>query len=268
MSETEIRVELSTDRQPAAEVMDRVEEVARRLMGHEREAANIISNCSQDLSQALGDSFIDEINRDGDRVVLKMLGPPSGINLDPSWGWLTAEGVNLISGEFHSNWVDHSPIRFKLVDGIPQEPDVDENEAVDVNSRDGAGHTPLHLAAEAGMSKRVRFLLGRGADIESRNNAGLTPLAMAINSDLDESQSYDTVSALIEAGADVNAASNERYRALDRAIKEEFESVQKLLKKHRALKGLGPPLEKGTIITGVVFWALIACSIYYFFFAD
>ncbi len=268
MSETEIRIELSTNRQPAAEVMDKVEEVIRRLMGHEKEAANIISNCSQDLSQALDDSFIDEINRDGDKITLKMLGPPSGINLDPWWEWLTAEGVNLISGEFHTNWADYHPTRFKMVDGVPEEPDVDENEVVDVNSRDGAGHTPLHLAAEAGMSKRIRFLLSRDADIESRNNAGLTPLAMAINSDLDESQSYDTVSTLIEAGANVNAQSNERYRALDRAIKEEFESVQKLLKKHRALKGPGPPLQTGQIIIGVVFWVLIGFSVYYFFFAD
>jgi len=268
MSETEIRIELSTNKQPAAEVMDKIEEAARRLMGHEKEAANIISNCGPDLSQALGDSFIDEIRRDGDKIILKMLGPPSGINLDPWWEWLTAEGANLINGEFHTNWADYHPVRFKLVDGIPEEPDVDENEVVDVNSRDGAGHTPLHLAAEAGMRKRVRFLLSKGADIESRSNAGLTPLAMAINSDINESQSYDTVSTLLEAGADVNAESNERYRALNRAIEEEFESVQKLLKKHRALKGLGPPLTTRQIIFGVVFWGLIGYSIYYFFFTD
>jgi ankyrin repeat protein len=45
---------------------------------------------------------------------------------------------------------------------------------------DGAGFTPLHIAATAGRVDIIEFLLGRGADIEARTPGGQTPLFQTI----------------------------------------------------------------------------------------
>lgn len=76
-------------------------------------------------------------------------------------------------------------------------------------------HTPLHNAAENGTAEVVRTLLEAGADPNTWAMGlgidwgwGWTPLHLAARSNRDP----DAVSALIEAGADLDARSGTRYR--------------------------------------------------------
>lgn len=53
----------------------------------------------------------------------------------------------------------------------------------DVNARDGDGNTPLHLAAETVNPRAVRFLLEAGANLNATNNPGATPLHIAVTNE-------------------------------------------------------------------------------------
>ncbi|WP_114854983.1 ankyrin repeat domain-containing protein [Brachybacterium sp. YJGR34] len=69
-----------------------------------------------------------------------------------------------------------------------------------VNLRDGAGNTPLMLAAYHGHADLVRALADRGADVDLANDRGQTPLAGAAF------KGYtDVAAALLAAGADPQA---------------------------------------------------------------
>ncbi len=49
-----------------------------------------------------------------------------------------------------------------------------------VRERDSpGGHTPMHLAADAGQGDAVAALVALGARLEARSAKGLTPLALA-----------------------------------------------------------------------------------------
>ncbi|MDE2874588.1 MAG: ankyrin repeat domain-containing protein [Gemmatimonadota bacterium] len=52
-----------------------------------------------------------------------------------------------------------------------------------LNARDSDGNTPLHLAAETVNPSAVRFLLEEGADLNAPNNLGATPLHIAVNNE-------------------------------------------------------------------------------------
>src|SRR5215831_10889497 len=68
------------------------------------------------------------------------------------------------------------------------------------NVRDGAGNTPLMLAAVYGDLECVRLLLDRGAVVNSTNAAGATPLLRAAHN-------FEKARALVAAGAEVNVRS-------------------------------------------------------------
>lgn len=65
------------------------------------------------------------------------------------------------------------------------------------NLRDGAGNSPLMLAAYHGHAELVRELAARGADVDLRNDRGQTPLAGVAFKGFTE-----VASVLLEAGAD------------------------------------------------------------------
>ena len=69
-----------------------------------------------------------------------------------------------------------------------------------VTARDNHGSTPLHRASGSGTPETVSALLEAGADVDARDGTGWTPLHMASGSGTPK-----TVSALLEAGADVDA---------------------------------------------------------------
>lgn len=70
-------------------------------------------------------------------------------------------------------------------------------DGADVNVRDAAGRTPLHMASAYGATPIAELLLSKGADPDVQDNMGLAPLHMAAG--------YvrpTTVKMLVEAGAD------------------------------------------------------------------
>jgi len=77
------------------------------------------------------------------------------------------------------------------------------NSAV-IKSSDGAGNTPLHLAAEWQLNQVVGFITEKGGDLNARNANGETPIFGAVKAD-----SSQTIQAILRAGgsrkADVNA---------------------------------------------------------------
>jgi len=71
----------------------------------------------------------------------------------------------------------------------------------DVRQRDRAGRTPLHYAAGDGRLDDVKALIAAGAEIDARKDLyKSTPLMAAAQRD----DNIDVITALVEAGADVN----------------------------------------------------------------
>ena len=72
-------------------------------------------------------------------------------------------------------------------------------EGAHVGSKDDSGQTPLHKSARSGPPETIYTLIRHGADIEELANVG-RPLHYAAGFN-----GYDTVQALVNAGADVNS---------------------------------------------------------------
>ena len=76
----------------------------------------------------------------------------------------------------------------------------------DCNARNGEGTTALMLAAHTGNLDLVKTLIAAGADVNATDERGWGALAKAVyNADLDRGFA-DVAQALIDAGADVEAA--------------------------------------------------------------
>lgn len=86
-----------------------------------------------------------------------------------------------------------------------------------IKMTDGAGNTPLHLAAEWQLTGVVSYIVDKGGDLNARNANGETPLFNAVKAD-----SPETIRALLaetsERKADVNARDNLGNTALHASI--------------------------------------------------
>ncbi len=107
-----------------------------------------------------------------------------------------ADGARISIDDLFANYVDPEP---------------------GVTSRDGIGHTPLHLAAEFGADHLLAELVEMGADLEARNNSGKTPVFMALNSDLDEDTMLTTIKSLADLGAKLDAKNDAGQSLVDYA---------------------------------------------------
>ena len=128
----------------------------------------------------------------------------------------------------------------------------------DVNAPDSLGETPLHLAAYRNQTDAVLLLLQHGASVHAKNHYGGTPVHLAIlqrleasfhalehgvisydetynvwgNSDLDSWRfsASEVVTALLKAGADVNAVTKAGETPLHLASHQgDLETVKVLL---------------------------------------
>jgi hypothetical protein len=88
-----------------------------------------------------------------------------------------------------------------------------------VNDRDSAGNTPLHAAAKVKLRGNVdppmiEFLISNGADVTAVNQRGATPLHIMLLGHLDR----DKFRLLVENGADVNASDKNGLTPLHYAV--------------------------------------------------
>ena len=133
-------------------------------------------------------------------LVVELIGSPSGTEEQDFITWLKQLGANGFDGKM----VLDGGGDVEIVDlGLAEKPPVIDETSL--HQRDGAGHTPLHLAAEAGNAKKVQALIDAGADIEARNRAERTPIFMAVNSDISTAKAIECIQILLSAGADINA---------------------------------------------------------------
>ena len=77
----------------------------------------------------------------------------------------------------------------------------------DVNARDNKEQTPIHLAAQHGLTDMCRFLLDFNANIKLKDLSGWTVLHHAVNHN-----HLDTIPLLIKRGADINAEDHQYGR--------------------------------------------------------
>lgn len=73
-------------------------------------------------------------------------------------------------------------------------------EGSDVESKDGSGHTPLHLAAATNMRNVADVLLECGAEVDARNHSGATPLHLAA-----WFNSREAAQLLVDSGAKIDS---------------------------------------------------------------
>jgi len=95
----------------------------------------------------------------------------------------------------------------------------------DINAQRASGLTALHGAAYAGQTEIVLLLVARGAAVDgSSNRFGTPPLILAA-----EENHIETVSSLLEHGADINAVEMNGISATSKAGWREQWNMLKLL---------------------------------------
>lgn len=106
-----------------------------------------------------------------------------------------------------------------------------------VNQEDnGVGATPMHYAAVKKDAAMVALLAKRGAKVNELTTDGLSPLVLAVW----EGDETAVVQALIDAGADVNAADEQGDTILDVAHAKGHKQVAALLESKGAKRGEEP----------------------------
>ncbi len=103
-----------------------------------------------------------------------------------------------------------------------------------LGARDSAGRTLLHTAAGKGTASSVRVFLSQGIDADPRDGAGRTPLSLAaeaagVESVATRKQYLDTVYALLEKGADPLRPDNKGYTPLWYAVHKDDGELSLLL---------------------------------------
>lgn len=107
-----------------------------------------------------------------------------------------------------------TPLTLALVGGHPDVAALLIERGADVTARNRGGFTPLHAAAYAGIAEIAALLIGQGADVnDQKNKAGVSPLSIA-----SEQGHADVAQVLIEHSANLEAAEQNGYTPLTRAI--------------------------------------------------
>ncbi len=104
---------------------------------------------------------------------------------------------------FYTNVKGESPLKIAAFMGGGREEWIINSHTI--NSKDGAGNTPLHLAAEWQTIPMVLYLLDKGANINAQNANNETPLFNAVKSD-----GVETIRTLLGAGGGIKADINAR----------------------------------------------------------
>jgi ankyrin repeat protein len=102
-----------------------------------------------------------------------------------------------------------------------------------------AGDTALHVAAAAHNSRLAQSLVAQGADIRARNRRGAEPIHYAADgapaaSDRNRDSQRDTITYLIEAGANPDALDKSGVAPLHRAVRNRCSGAVSALIEHGA----------------------------------
>ena len=100
-----------------------------------------------------------------------------------------------------------------------------------LDARAAKGFSPLHLALQLGQTEMARVLIGLGASVNVRRDDGYTPLLLAARYDPPEPS---LVSALLQHGAEVDAATPDGMTALHHLARSRSAHVARLLLEHGA----------------------------------
>jgi len=104
---------------------------------------------------------------------------------------------------FYANVKGESPLKLAMLLGGGREDWMINSHTI--SAKDGAGNTPLHLAAEWKLIAMILYLLDKGADINARNGSNETPLFSAVKAD-----SPEAIRTLLGAGGGIKADINAR----------------------------------------------------------
>jgi len=101
---------------------------------------------------------------------------------------------------------------------------------VDVNERDAAYNTALHLSAGAGHMNVVQVLVAKGANVNVQDLSDVTPLVYSVRHE-------SILEFLIAKGGDVNVADSQGTTALDDATRMGYMGAVEILKRAGAKCG-------------------------------
>ena len=105
---------------------------------------------------------------------------------------VTPKSSQPLHESFRLGLPDRPLVGFSLVDILIQT-------GGDVNSEDGEGETPLHVASTKGHVEVVRRLIAAGADVNKKREDGRAPIQMA-----SDNGHVAVVDILTHEGGDVN----------------------------------------------------------------
>ena len=124
--------------------------------------------------------------------------------------------VNLV------NRFRETPLHIAAEFGLTEFVEIFTKAGADVNQADGYGRTPLHQAACRAHVESVQFLVCAGANVNQRNHQRQTPLHSASWHSVGSwsTGNVDCVKFLIESGADVNARAQNMKTPLQYAVED------------------------------------------------
>jgi uncharacterized protein len=133
------------------------------------------------------------------------------------------ENPDLLESRNGDGW---TPLHLAAFFGTPELMNalLDRGASVDARSGNAMANTPLHAAVAGGKTENVTALVKRGADVNAQQSGGWTALHGAA-----QAGNREMVEVLIAYGADVKARAGNNQNALDLALQNGHESVAALL---------------------------------------
>jgi uncharacterized protein (DUF1778 family) len=119
----------------------------------------------------------------------------------------------------------------------------------DIEAADCDGRTVLIKAAALRRTRLVQFLLGKGANVQARDHQHLTALHVATGMGMDhpfwvtlrsDTQMFEVLQALLDAGADINAGCGSQNTMLTTVCGNHYRLMSFLVERGAVLPGSGP----------------------------